>query len=221
MMESKQQLIAQLNGTLATSTLNSAVIDVAGVGYLVHTTPRALAGMHQGAQVTLHTSLVVREDSMTLFGFDTARDRDTFEVLVSVQGIGPKIALAILAVHESEAVALAAQGGDTKAFTKVPGIGPKGAQRIVLELKGKLVPTGSSGATVAEAVSDGDERLGQVVEALAGLGWSEKDASAAVKSAVKNTPELEVAAVPELLRAVLSGIGRGLGSKASGAKAGR
>jgi Holliday junction DNA helicase RuvA len=207
-------VIAQLTGTLATSTLNSAVLDVAGVGYLVNTTPRALASMRQGATVTLHTSLVVREDSMTLFGFDTARDRDTFEVLVSVQGIGPKIALAILAVHESEAVALAAQSGDTKAFTKVPGIGPKGAQRIVLELKGKLVPTGSAEGAPVEQMPDGDERLGQVVEALAGLGWSEKDAQTAVKSAVKKAPELETPSVPELLRSVLSGIGRGLGSKA-------
>jgi Holliday junction DNA helicase RuvA len=207
-------VIAQLTGTLASSTLHSAVLDVAGVGYLIHATPRALAGMRLGEQATLYTSLVVREDSLTLFGFDTARDRETFEVLVSVQGIGPKIALAILSVHEPEAVARAAHAEDTKAFTQVPGIGPKGAQRIVLELKGKLVPTGEE--TLADEPADvtDDERLGQVTEALMGLGWSEKDASKAIKAALKEDPALESAPVPSILRTVLSGIGRGLSTKA-------
>ncbi|MGO3152653.1 MAG: Holliday junction branch migration protein RuvA [Galactobacter sp.] len=209
-------MIAQLTGTLATATLNTAVVDVAGVGYLIHTTPRALAGMRQGDTATFHTSLVVREDSLTLFGFDAPRDRETFEVLVSVQGIGPKIALAILAVHESEAVARAAHNEDIKAFTQVPGIGPKGAQRIVLELKGKLVPTGEDGqAPTVEAPGEAeDERLAQVTEALVGLGWSDKDAGKAVKATIKAQPELEDAPMPQVLRSVLSGIGRGLGSKA-------
>ncbi|MGO1319894.1 MAG: Holliday junction branch migration protein RuvA [Galactobacter sp.] len=209
-------MIAQLTGTLATSTLNTAVLNVAGVGYLIHTTPRALAGMRQGETATFHTALIVREDSLTLFGFDAPRDRATFEVLVSVQGIGPKIALAILAVHDSEAVARAAHSEDIKAFTQVPGIGPKGAQRIVLELKGKLVPTGEGGdtATPTAHASAEDDRLAQVTEALVGLGWSEKDAAKSVAATVKDQPDLETAPVPSILRAVLSGIGRGLGSKA-------
>lgn len=208
-------MIAQLTGTLVSATLNSAVLDVGGVGYLVHSTPRSLAGMRVTETVTLHTALVVREDSLTLFGFDTPRDRETFNILVSVQGIGPKIALAILAVHESEAVAHAAATEDTKAFTQVPGIGPKSAQRIVLELKGKLIPTGdSSGAPAAATVAQDAERNGQILEALVGLGWSEKDANKALKAAFKDDPALELASVPDILKAVLSGIGRGLGSKA-------
>jgi len=208
-------MIAQLSGTVASVGLHSLVLDVGGVGYLVNATPRALAGMRVGEAGVLHTALVVREDSMTLFGFETPRDRETFEILVSVQGIGPRLALAILSVHPSEQIARAAATEDTKAFTQVPGIGPKGAQRIVLELKGKLAPTGEEG--VAEAVpaaSRAEERVGQVIEALAGLGWSEKDAGKAVDSALKNDPGLEEAAVPELLRSVLSGIGRGVGVKA-------
>ncbi|MDR2255875.1 MAG: Holliday junction branch migration protein RuvA [Arthrobacter sp.] len=209
-------MIAQLTGTVASAQLNSLVLDVGGVGYLVHSTPRALAGWREGEQATAFTSLVVREDSMTLFGFDTQRDRETFEILVSVQGIGPRLALAILAVHAPETIAVAAANEDTKAFTQVPGIGPKGAQRIVLELKGKLQPTGEQQPAAAPAASAQDARSAQVLEALMGLGWSEKDASKAIAAALADDPFLEQASVPVLLRAVLAGIGR-----ASGLKAGR
>jgi holliday junction DNA helicase RuvA len=209
-------MIAQLTGTVASAQLNSLVLDVGGVGYLVHSTPRALAGWREGEQATAFTSLVVREDSMTLFGFDTQRDRETFEILVSVQGIGPRLALAILAVHAPETIAVAAASEDTKAFTQVPGIGPKGAQRIVLELKGKLQPTGEQQPAAVPAASAQDARSAQVLEALMGLGWSEKDASKAIAAALADDPFLEQASVPVLLRAVLAGIGR-----ASGLKAGR
>lgn len=209
-------MIAQLTGTVASVTLNSLVLDVGGVGYLVQSTPRALASAQQGEPFTVHTSLVVREDSMTLFGFDSVRDRETFEILVSVQGIGPRLALAILSVHPSEQIARAAATEDTKAFTQVPGIGPKGAQRIVLELKGKLIPTGEeSEAASAPVVAGAEERVAQVIAGLAGLGWSEKDAGKAVASALKEDPSLEDASVAELLRRVLSGIGRGVGTRAA------
>lgn len=211
-------MIAQLTGTVATVGLHSVVLDVAGVGYLVNATPRALAGWREGETATAYTALVVREDSMTLFGFETPRDRETFEILVSVQGIGPRLALAILSVHPPEQIARAAADEDTKAFTQVPGIGPKGAQRIVLELKGKLHPTGEESGAAAPSgptLSAADERAAQVVEALSGLGWSEKDAAKAVAAALKDDPFLEQASVPVLLRAVLQGIGRNVGVKAS------
>lgn len=208
-------MIAQLTGTVASATLSSLVLDVAGVGYLVNSTPRALASLRVGEAATVYTALVVREDSMTLFGFDSGRDRNTFEILVSVQGIGPRLALAILSVHESEQIAVAAATEDTKAFTQVSGIGPKGAQRIVLELKGKLVPTGAPSADPAVSAATGsEERVAQVIEGLSGLGWSEKDAGKAVAAAIKDDPSLADASVSELLRSVLSGIGRGVGTRA-------
>lgn len=210
-------MIAQLTGTAASVQLNSLVLDVAGVGYLINATPRALASIRVGESATVYTSLVVREDSLTLFGFDTPRDRETFELLISVQGIGPRLGLAILSVHPPEAIARAAADGDTKVFTQVPGIGPKGAQRMVLELKGKLIPTGEEAAAAPAGdffTSPAEARVAQVIEALTGLGWSEKDAAKALASALKDDPELEEATVPALLRAVLSGIGRGVGTRA-------
>lgn len=206
-------MIAQLTGIVATAGLGSVVLDVAGVGYLLHTTPRAAAAWKAGEKVTAHTSLVVREDSLTLFAFDATRDKETFEILVSVQGIGPRLALAILSVHSAEQIAVAAASGDTKAFTQVPGIGPKGAQRIVLELKGKLTPLGSGEEHTGGAGETGDERGEQVIEALTGLGWSEKDAEKAVAAALKHDDSLRAADVPALLRAVLASIGRGASTR--------
>lgn len=204
-------MIAQLTGTVASTTLRSLVLDVGGVGYLVNVTPRALSSLRVGEEATVHTSLVVREDSLTLFGFEDAYDREVFEVLVSVQGIGPRLALAILSVHPADQIALAASTEDTKAFTQVPGIGPKSAQRIVLELKGKLTPVAPLAPVAESAPSTAtEERVGQVIEALSGLGWSEKDAKKAVDASFKDDPMLELAPVPELLRRVLSGIGRGM-----------
>jgi len=204
-------MIAQLTGTVASTTLRSLVLDVGGVGYLVNVTPRALSSLRVGEEATVHTSLVVREDSLTLFGFEDAYDREVFEVLVSVQGIGPRLALAILSVHPADQIALAASTEDTKSFTQVPGIGPKSAQRIVLELKGKLTPVAPVAPAAESAPSTAtEERVGQVIEALSGLGWSEKDAKKAVDASFKDDPMLELAPVPELLRRVLSGIGRGM-----------
>ncbi|WP_062386960.1 Holliday junction branch migration protein RuvA [Demequina iriomotensis] len=167
-------MIAQLRGTVAHAGATALVLDVAGVGYRVLATPAALAELRTGLDATLHTHMVVREDSMTLFGFLTAGERDTFEQLQSVQGVGAKLALAMLAVHSPEALAGAVAAGDQKALTKVPGIGPKVASRLLLELGGKLVlPDDAPGAPAADA-------RGEVVEALVGLGYPAKQAQAAV-----------------------------------------
>ena len=122
-------MISSLTGTVQAVALNTAVIDVNGFGMLVNATPGTLSGLHQGREATVFTSMVVREDSMTLFGFATAEERDVFDVLISVSGIGPRTGLAILAVHSPEEVRIAANTKDTAAFTKVSGIGPKGASR--------------------------------------------------------------------------------------------
>ncbi|MDN6202556.1 MAG: Holliday junction branch migration protein RuvA, partial [Micrococcaceae bacterium] len=152
--------------------------------------------------------MVVREDSMTLFGFAEPGEREVFEVLLSVAGIGPRLALAVLAVHTPEDVRVASAEGDTKAFSRVPGIGPKGAQRIVLELAGKLAPTGEATTTAQAATVPAWKE--QVLEALTGLGWSDKDAEKAVAATAKAEPELVATAqVGNILKSVLRDLGRG------------
>ncbi|MFJ2620193.1 Holliday junction branch migration protein RuvA [Glutamicibacter sp. NPDC087344] len=196
-------MISSLTGTVQAVTLNTAVLNVNGFGMLVNATPGTLSTLHQGREATVHTSMVVREDSMTLFGFASTDERDVFEVLIGVSGIGPRTGLAILAVHTPEEVRIAANTKDTAAFTKVSGIGPKGASRIVLELNGKLVPTGAP-VTSAAAAGASATWEPQVIEALTGLGWTEKDATATLKALSKADPEVvSTGNVADILRAAL------------------
>ncbi|WP_159609178.1 Holliday junction branch migration protein RuvA [Glutamicibacter sp. JC586] len=202
-------MISSLTGTVQAVALNTAVIDVNGFGMLINATPGTLATLHVGRDATVFTSMVVREDSMTLFGFAGAEERDVFEVLISVSGIGPRTGLAILAVHSAEEVRIAANTKDTAAFTKVSGIGPKGASRIVLELNGKLVPTGAPVSTPAGA-GTASVWEPQVIEALTGLGWSEKDATSTLKSLSKAEPEIVSGGnVADILRAALRSMSSG------------
>lgn len=204
-------MISSLRGTVAQVGLHSAVIDVHGVGMLVQATPQTLAGLHKGREAQLATTLIVREDSMTLFGFEDAEQRDVFDTLIGVSGIGPRLALAVLAVHPPEAIRVAASSGDDKAFSKVPGIGPKGARRIVLELADKLVPLGTAAAPAAAGWRP------QVLEAMMGLGWNEKDAAAAVDAATAEAPEVAAAGdMGQILKLTL----RRLGQEGSGARVG-
>ncbi len=175
-------MIAHLTGTVAGIRLDSAVLDVNGVGYLVHATPGTLGTLRHGATVTLFTSLVVREDAMTVFGFADDDERAVFETVQSVSGVGPRLALAMLAVHSPEALRAAVAGEDLKALERVPGIGRKSAQRIVLELSGKLgAPVGTgAAATAGVAAGSADARRDEVVAALVGLGWTQKVAEDAV-----------------------------------------
>lgn len=204
-------MIASLTGVVDHVALDRAVLDVGGVGYLVHATPTTLAGLRTGERARVFTSMVVREDSMTLYGFADADERSLFETATSVTGVGPRIALALLAVHTPDAIRRAVHTQDVKAFTRVPGIGPKGAQRIVLELSGKLAPPAGDGATAAAgapAAVAGDQRE-KVVEALVGLGYQQKVADDAVgrvlaESGAESVTEAEVAAT---LRAVLRSLG--------------
>ncbi|GGC82484.1 Holliday junction ATP-dependent DNA helicase RuvA [Tersicoccus solisilvae] len=202
-------MISSLRGTVTHVGLTSAVIDVNGFGMLVNATPQTLAGLRTGESATVATSMVVREDSMTLFGFPDAEHREVFETLLGVSGVGPRLALAVLAVHDPETVRVAAASGDDKAFSKVPGIGPKGARRIVLELADKLVPTGAAPVAAAPA---GPVWQPQVLQALTGLGWSEKDATAAVESATADEPEVAARGqVAEILRLTLRWLGQDTG----------
>nr|WP_269326640.1 Holliday junction branch migration protein RuvA [Kineosporia mesophila] len=196
--------------------MDSVVIEVGGVGLLLQATPGTLAELRPGQETELATSLVVREDSLTLFGFGTTDERDVFETVQTVSGIGTRLALAMLAVHTPEGLRLAVAQQDLTALTKVPGIGRKGAQRIVLELTDRLgAPSG--GATVAAAVKPADTGgwRDQVLDALTGLGWPAKAASDAVDKVV-GAPDSPVALdengtppdMAQVLRAALRQLGR-------------
>ncbi|MEV6678323.1 Holliday junction branch migration protein RuvA [Streptomyces erythrochromogenes] len=208
-------MIAFVNGAVAALTPTLAVIEVGGVGMAVHCTPNTIAGLRTGEQARLATSLVVREDSLTLYGFADDDERQVFELLQTASGVGPRVAQAMLGVHSPDALRVAFASGDAKALTAVPGIGPKGAQKLLLELKGKLgAPLGSSGLVgaqraVASAPAPWSEQL---AAALIGLGYASRDAEEAVAAV---TPQAEeaiaaggAAPVPQLLRAALQSLNR-------------
>ncbi|MFC9772769.1 MULTISPECIES: Holliday junction branch migration protein RuvA [unclassified Pseudarthrobacter] len=200
-------MISFLRGTVAHVGLSTAVIDLNGAGMSVYATPQTLSRLHVGEEGKVFTSLIVREDSMTLFGFADDDEREVFEVLLSVSGVGPRLALAVLAVHDPEAIRVAAHTGDNKTFTKVPGIGPKVAGRIVLELAGKLVPHGTAPAAATTAAEASWKP--QVVAAMTSLGWSEKDASSSIDKALADEPEVSFRGnVPEILRTTLRWLGQ-------------
>ncbi|MCF4121867.1 Holliday junction branch migration protein RuvA [Antribacter sp. KLBMP9083] len=204
-------MIASLTGTVQHVGLDRAVVEVGGVGYLVHATPTTLAGLRNGGEARVATSLVVREDSMTLYGFADADERDVFETVQSVSGVGPRLALAMLAVHTPDVLRRAVAGEDLAALMRVPGIGRKGAQRIVLELGDRLgLPaTLPDGGPVAPEAVVAQDHAPQVVEALAGLGWPVKAAEDAVAKVLAEVGADVVAeaAVATTLRAALQVLG--------------
>ncbi|MCF2706575.1 Holliday junction branch migration protein RuvA [Arcanobacterium haemolyticum] len=195
-------MISVVRGEVLSLGARNVVVDVGGLGFQIQATPTTLSSLREGSEAVLHTSLVVREDSLTLFGFADADERDTFDILQGVSGIGPRIALAVLSVHTPDALRAAVANEDTAALQRVPGIGKKGAQRLILELATKLGPArGSSSATNAAPRS---AVAGDVVEALIGLGWPERDAAAALDQAQEANPGGDV---PTLLRASLQVLG--------------
>lgn len=202
-------MIASLSGTVQTVRLDSTVLNVAGIGYLVYATPATLATLRVGAEASVATSLVVREDSLTLYGFSDDDERSVFEASQTVSGVGPRLALAMLAVHTPDGLRRALAGGDVKALTRVPGIGAKGAQRLILELGDKLgQPTGLDGGSVAPTAGLADQR-DQVVEALVSLGWSAKVAEDAIGTVLAESGATSVSTsdVPVVLRSALKVLG--------------
>jgi len=173
-------MIARLSGTLAEIGADTAVIDVGGVGYQVHTSARTLDALGPvGGDVLILTELQVREDAWTLFGFGTAAERDTFRTLTSVQGVGGKVALAILSALSPDELARAVAQEDKAMIGRANGVGPKLAARIANELKGKLGPVGLGGGAPAPRAGAAADAL----SALANLGFKPADASAAVNAA--------------------------------------
>lgn len=193
-------MIATVRGTVEAVGLDSAVIEVSGVGMLVRAAPATLAELRIGSEARLATSLVVREDSLTLYGFADDDEREVFETLQTVSGVGPRLALAVLAVHRPDELRAAVSAQDVAALTKVPGIGKKGAQRILLEIGDKLGPVRA--ALPASAASTAGGRP-EVVDALAQLGWPVKAAEEAVGAVLEGT-DGDVATV---LRAALQHLG--------------
>ncbi|MFE4261542.1 Holliday junction branch migration protein RuvA [Streptomyces sp. NPDC056883] len=208
-------MIAFVSGPVAALAPTLAVIEVGGVGMAVHCTPNTIAGLRTGEPARLATSLVVREDSLTLYGFADDDERQVFELLQTASGVGPKLAQAMLAVHSPDALRIAVSVGDEKALMAVSGIGKKGAQKLLLDLKDKLgAPLGSSGMVGAQraAASGPAPWSEQLSAALVGLGYAPRDAEDAV-SAVTPQAEEAIAAggsapVPQLLRAALQSLNR-------------
>jgi Holliday junction DNA helicase RuvA len=191
-------VIAFVRGQVASVTLSSAVLEVGGVGLELMCTPGTLATLRAGQTATLPTSMVVREDSMTLFGFADEDEKQIFELVQTASGVGPKVAQAITAVLAPDDLRRAIASDDVKTLTRVPGIGQKGAQRIILELKDRIgPPVGSRTQTAASS----DSWREQVHQGLVGLGWPVRDAERAVDAVADQAGSAPD--VPALLRAAL------------------
>ena len=195
-------MIAFVRGTVASVGLSSAVLEVGGVGLELQCTPNTLADLRRGAQAELPTSLVVREDSLTLFGFADDDEKQMFELVQTASGVGPKLAQAMLAVHSPEAIRRAVASDDVKTLTAVPGIGQKGAQRIILELRDRIGAPGA-GAERTPGASAPDLWQSQVHGGLVGLGWSGKEADKAISAVTLEAEQMAVPDVPRLLRLAL------------------
>lgn len=202
-------MIAFVRGTVAAVGLTSAVLEVGGVGLELHCTPNTLAGLSRGGEALLPTSMVVREDSMTLFGFADEDERQTFELVQTASGVGPKVAQAMLAVLDPDTIRRAVSSDDVKTLTTVPGIGQKGAQRIILELRDRIgAPGATSTAGIAVNPASAAAWQGQVHGGLVGLGWSGKEADRAVAAVAGEAEQMPAPDVAKLLRLALQSLSR-------------
>ena len=210
-------MIASVNGRVAAVSPDGAVVEVGGIGLAVQCTPGTIARLQVGEQARLATSLIVREDSLTLYGFADDDERQLFELLQTANGVGPRLAQAVLAIHPPREVRRAVSMGDLKALMQVPGIGKKGAERLVLELRDRLGSTTSDTQLGAPtlglpSVTPVAPWRDQLVSALVGLGWSAREADGAVvelapvaDEQITTTGSVEVAV---LLRRALQLLGR-------------
>lgn len=195
-------MISSVRGTVLSAVGGDVAIDVGGIGYAVHVTPEHALALRVGDQAFIHTSFIVREDSMSLFGFETREQLAVFQLLTGVTGVGPKSALGVLSVLGPGQIAAAVASEDDAVFRKVSGIGPKTAKLIVVSLAGKLIAHTEPAAPVA-ATPTGD----RVVVALVGLGWSEKVAGQAVSDVIAANPDAGTSPVQTLLRLALAQLG--------------
>lgn len=195
-------MISSVRGEVIDIALDHVVVECAGVGYRVLATPPTLATLRRGEQVRLMTAMIVREDSTTLYGFTDPDARELFGVLQTVTGVGPRLAMATLAVLEPDRLRRALADSDVKSLISVPGIGKRVAERLVVELRDKVAaPAGGSGTTTPGAAAGVGA---QVAEALIGLGFTENAAQQAVAKVLAEQPDADASAA---LRAALAGLG--------------
>ncbi len=195
-------MIASLSGIVKAIHHSTIVIEVGGVGLLVQVPPRISSSLHIGRSASLHTSLLVREDALTLYGFESVEDRALFELLQTVTGIGPKVAQSALNIYESPELAGIIQRGELSPLEKIPGLGKKGAQRVVLELKEKVVGGVGSKSSVTDLWRD------QLNEALLGLGFNAKDSLEAIDGVQDQFADASTEPIDLLLKAALQLRGR-------------
>jgi len=194
-------MISSISGKVTSKTNNSIVVEVGGIGVLLQVPSRVATGVVIGNLVNFHTYLIVREDALTLYGFTEVSERDFFELLLSVTGVGPKVAQSILSGSDSASIASAISTGNLKVLESFPGLGKKGAQRLVLELKDKASQFANAGA------SSNFSTRNQVENALQGLGYSAKDAASMV-SQVASSTKVENLTSAEILKLALKVSGK-------------
>jgi Holliday junction DNA helicase RuvA len=198
-------VISSVRGRVLSVGLDHAVIEVGGVGFAVHAAPATLATLRRGEEAVLATALVVREESLTLYGFADAQARELFWLLQTVSGIGPRIALATLAVLDPEQLRAALSEGDVNVLTRVPGIGRKGAERLIIELRDKVGVPQAAGPDQTPSSPVRSVVRASVVEALVGLGFAAKQAETAVDGVLSDNGAMDT---PDVLRNALVTLGR-------------
>lgn len=201
-------MISFVRGRVASVSGEVLVLDVGAVGMALHCTAAALRAAHVGAHVEIPVTLVVREDSLTLYGFADSDERTMFDLVQTVSGFGPRVSLAVLSTLGAESLRAAIAREDLKVLTSVPGVGRKGAERLVIELRDKV---GGLAAAASRPLPMDAGWQGQVREGLIGLGWSPRDADAAVAVVESDPQSAEAAAAADiatLLRAALRGLDR-------------
>ena len=191
-------MIRYLEGTVHTVSANSLTVVTYGVGREVFVTPAVAGRVRTGSEVALHTELIVREDALTLYGFDTPGELKLFSTLLGANGVGPKLALAILSVLSPDQVYGAISDNTPKVLTAVPGVGPKVAAKLIVDLQGKVPATSAVPSSAAGPAS------AEVVQALVGLGWKE---AAAIKAVETVAPDMDGASVADMLKAALRELG--------------
>lgn len=197
-------MISSLRGIVLHVEADSVVVEIGGMGFTVAVTAQLARTVHVGGEVMLHTTLIVREDSLALFGFESREELSVFSLLLSVTGVGPKSALGVLSTLTVAQIADAVSADDDAPFRRVSGIGPKTAKLVVVQLAGKVIV---SGEARADRPAGPSPVAPQVVQALVGLGWSERVALEALEGVIADAAESERTSVPTLLRLTLAELG--------------
>jgi len=201
-------MIASVRGRVTAVSPDGAVVEVGGVGLAVSCSPSTIATLRVGDEARLATSLIVREDSLTLYGFPEDDARSLFELLQTASGVGPRLAQAVLAVHAPDVVRKAIATGDATTLTRVPGIGKKGAERLILELRDRIGPVGGGGEGAMSLPVAGITWQDQVRQGLVGLGWTAGQADQAVSVVAADLGGEAAPAVPVLLKRAIQVLGR-------------